>query len=73
MLVAPEMFVNVVLSGEACHWIAPVLPDSVIVVPLPLHTVEAVAVAVPPTDVGFTVTAALAEKAAPNGLYASTA
>jgi hypothetical protein len=44
-------------SGDCCHWIVPVLPLTLTVVLLPLHTVEAVAVAVPPTEVGLTVTA----------------
>ena len=44
------------LSGEDCHFtIVPVWLANVIVVPMPLHTVPAVGVVVPPTEVGFTV------------------
>src|SRR5205814_9655386 len=41
-----------------CHWIEPVNPLSVTVVTLLLHTVESVAVGVPPTLGGLTVTVA---------------
>ena len=73
MLVAPEILVNVTLSGEACHWIEPVNPVSVIVV-LPLAQKVAVpAVAVPPTDVGLTVTVAVLEFAAEQTPLVTTA
>ena len=39
----------------------PVLPLSLIVVPLPVQTADASAVAVPPTDVALTVRVATAE------------
>ena len=42
-------------SADCCHWIVPVCPDKVIVVPLPVQTVAAVGVAVPPTEVGSIV------------------
>ena len=52
------------LSGDDCHFtIAPVRPVRVTVVPLPLQTVPAVGVAVPPTEVGSTVTWAEVELA----------
>jgi hypothetical protein len=57
--------VKVVLSGDDCHWIVPVLPLSVIVDEPPLHIVEGEALAVPPTETGFTVTDALPVEAAP--------
>jgi hypothetical protein len=41
---------------DDCHWILPVLADKLIVVPLPLQIVPEAAVAVPPTEPGFTVT-----------------
>ena len=46
-------------SDDCCHWIVPVFPLNVIVVPLPEHTAEVVAAAVPPILVAFTVTAAV--------------
>ena len=61
--VAEVMLVNVVLSGDDCHCIVPVFPESVNVVLLtPVHTVAAPAI-LPDTDVGLTVTATEAEVA----------
>src|SRR5438128_2744738 len=60
--VAPEISVNVTLSGEDCHWMVPVLPAKVIVEEEPLQIAAGKAVAVPPTEVGFTVTVAALEK-----------
>lgn len=55
---------QVELLGEDCHFIIePVWPASVIVVPVPLQTVAAVGVAVPPKEIGLTVTWAEAELA----------
>jgi hypothetical protein len=49
------MFVNVLLFVLDCHWIVPVLPESVsVVLLLPVHTVAA-PLMVPATDTGFTV------------------
>jgi hypothetical protein len=42
-------------SADCCHWIEPVYPLTVTVVPLPVHTCDAAGVAVPPTEVGLTV------------------
>ena len=55
--------VNVLLSGEDCHWILPVLPLRLIDVELPVHKVLAVAVAVPPREAGLTVIVAVVELA----------
>jgi hypothetical protein len=53
------MFVKFVLSVLDCHWIVPVLPESVsTVLLLPVHTVAA-PLMVPATDTGFTVMVAL--------------
>jgi len=53
------MFVNVLLFVLDCHWIVPVLPESVsVVLLLPVHTVAA-PLMVPATDTGFTVMVAL--------------
>jgi hypothetical protein len=53
------MFVKFVLSVLDCHWIVPVLPESVsTVLLLPVHTVAA-PLMVPATDIGFTVMVAL--------------
>lgn len=41
--------------GDCCHWMVPVFPVKLMVVLPPLHIVDAVAVAVPPTLTGFTV------------------
>ena len=54
---------KVILSGDDCHCIAPVLPVKVIVVELPLQTGLGKAEAAPPTEVGFTVTVAVVELA----------
>ena len=52
---APEIFENVVLSGDDCHWIVPVLPLRVNTVLLvPVQTVVAPVID-PATEVGFTV------------------
>ena len=52
---APEIFENVVLSGDDCHWIVPVLPLKVRTVLLvPVQTVVAPAID-PATEAGFTV------------------
>jgi hypothetical protein len=61
------MFVKFVLSVLDCHWIVPVLPESVsTVLLLPVHTVEAPPI-VPETDTGVTVatTAVLEEDTQP--------
>jgi hypothetical protein len=63
VFVALPMLANTTLSVEDCHWIAPTLPDSVIVVASPLHTLVAVAVAVPPMEVGLTVSVTALEVA----------
>ena len=55
------MLVNVILSGEVCHCLVPVLPAKVMVVVLPLQIGLGEAEAVPPTEVGFTVTVAIVE------------
>jgi hypothetical protein len=54
------MFVKFVLSVLDCHWIVPVLPESVkVVLFVPVQTVAAPLI-VPATDTGFTVMVALA-------------
>jgi hypothetical protein len=61
------MFVKFVLSVLDCHWIVPVLPDSVsVVLFVPVQTVAAPLI-VPATDVGVTVatTAVLEEDTQP--------
>jgi hypothetical protein len=45
----------VVLSGEDCHWIVPVLPAKESVVVEPLHIAVADALAVPATEAGVIV------------------
>ena len=62
--VCPDMLVNVMSSGEFCHCIVPVFPVNDTDVLLPEHIGLIAGVAVPPTDVGFTVTVATAEVAA---------
>jgi hypothetical protein len=65
--VAALMFVNVLLSVLDCHWIVPVLPESVnVVLFVPVHTV-APPLMVPATDIGVTVatTAVLEEDTQP--------
>ena len=49
------MLLNVTLSVELCHWMLPVFPDKVTVVLPETQNEETVAVAVPPTEVEFTV------------------
>jgi hypothetical protein len=71
--VAPLTLLYVLPSVDEYHWIVPVLPASVIVVPLPLHTVEAVAVAVPPTEAASTVTLFVVELAAEHTPLVTTA
>ena len=44
-------------SADCCHWIVPVWPLTLTVVVLPEHIGLVAAVAVPPTDGAFTVTA----------------
>ena len=44
-------------SADCCHWIVPVCPLTLTVVVLPEHIGLVAAVAVPPTDGAFTVTA----------------
>jgi hypothetical protein len=61
------MFVKFVLSVLDCHWIVPVLPDSVsVVLFVPVQTVAAPLI-VPATDIGVTVatTAVLEEDTQP--------
>ena len=43
-------------SADCCHWIVPVCPVTLTVVEIPEHIGLVAAVAVPPTDVGLTVT-----------------
>ena len=57
------MSVKVTSSVEDCHWVVPVLPVRVIVDELPLQIVPGDGVAVPPTEIGLTVTVATLEKA----------
>ena len=51
-------------SADCCHWIVPVCPLTLTVVELPEHIVAVAALAVPPTEVGLTVTVAVVEFAA---------
>ena len=44
------MSVKVVLSGEVCHTLLPLLPASVMMEVAPAHIVPGLAVAVPPMD-----------------------
>src|SRR5258705_44305 len=53
--VCPAILANGLAPVRDCHWMVPVLPVSVIVVEEPLQIVAGLAVAVPPTLVGFTV------------------
>ena len=53
---APVISVNVELFCEDCHCTAPLLPVTVMVEVPPEHIVEGEAVAVPPTETGFTTT-----------------
>ena len=57
---APVMFENVLLFVELCHWIVPVLPLSVKIVPLVPEQTVAAPLTVPATDTGITVTVATA-------------
>jgi hypothetical protein len=54
-LVAPLILAKGLAPVRDCHWIEPVKPVRVIVVPLPVQTGVTAAVAVPPTLAGFTV------------------
>jgi hypothetical protein len=54
------MLVKLVLFVELCHWIVPVLPDSVSVVLFVPEQTVAAPLTVPATDTGFTVMVALA-------------
>ncbi len=57
--VAALMFVKFTLLALDCHWIVPVLPDSVkVVLFVPVQT-DAAPEMVPATDTGFTVMVAL--------------
>ena len=47
-------------SADCCHWIVPVCPLTLTVVELPEHIGLEAAVAIPPTDVGETVTVPVA-------------
>ncbi len=61
----PETFPQPVLPlADCCHWMVPVYPLTETVVLLPEHREEAAAAAVPPTEVGETVTVAVVEFAA---------
>src|SRR6185295_16525754 len=62
-LIAPAISANGFTPVRDCHWIVPVFPASVIVVVSPAQIGVAVAVAVPPTLVGFTTTVATVEVA----------
>jgi hypothetical protein len=63
-LAVERMSVQVVPLGEDCQFtITPICPARLIVVPEPLHTVAAAAVALPPTEGGVTVTVARVESA----------
>src|SRR5258706_16065967 len=58
------MFVNVLLSGEACHWKPlPVCPETETVVTLPWNTADGEADTVPATGGALTVTVAAPEMA----------
>src|SRR5437870_4290518 len=61
-LVSPLMLTNAAVPTLDCHWIEPVEPLSVMVVPLLMQTGVTAAVAVPPTLVGLTVTVATVER-----------
>ena len=65
--------VKFVLFVELCHWIVPVLPDSVSVVLFVPEQTVAAPLTVPATDVGFTVTVALAVLAAAHTPLVTTA
>ena len=52
----PLTSLNKTLFVEDCHWIVPTKLVSLMVVPLPLQRDDTVGVAVPPTEVGLTVT-----------------
>jgi hypothetical protein len=67
------MFVKFVLSVLDCHWIVPVLPDSVSVVLFVPEQTVAAPLMVPATDVGFTVIVALAVLAAAQTPLVTTA
>jgi hypothetical protein len=56
MDVAPLILLNVVLFGEDCHCMLPVLPVKLSVVELPEHRLYKLAVAIPATETGFTLT-----------------
>ena len=59
--VAPPMFVQVVLSGDDCHWMVPVFPAKVNNVEfVPLQSVVDAGVIDPATAAGFTVMTTLA-------------
>ena len=60
-------------SVDCCHWIVPVCPLTLTVVVLPVQIVLEAAVAVPPTDVGLTVTVAVALFAAAQAPLVTTA
>src|SRR5437867_2150079 len=62
-LVSKLMLVNAAAPTLDCHWIEPVEPLSVMVVPLLMQTGVTAAVAVPPRLVGLTVTVATVERA----------
>ena len=57
------ILVNVMLSGDDCHCIMPVLPVNVMAVELPEQRVPFAGVAVPPAETGLTVTVAVVELA----------
>ena len=57
--VAAAMLLNVILSVDICHCMVPVFPVRVIVDVDPLQIMEGLAVAVPPTELGVTVTITL--------------
>ena len=60
-------------SADCCHCMVPVYPLTVMVVLLAEQIVAAVAVAVPPTEVGLTVIVASPELTAEQGLLCTTA
>ena len=53
---------NVVLLGEVCHCIPPLLPVKVRVVELPEQMIGFAAVATPATEIGLTLTLAIVDK-----------
>ena len=55
----PVTFAQELPSADCCHWMVPVEPLTVIVVPEPVQTLAAVAAAVPPTLVALTDTEAV--------------